>query len=184
MHGILSYEERVRLERANGIRSKNDCAPCTDGCPVDETHLVGKTYDDVGDTLQPLNRVCGVTKVIVPVTPAVIVKDEVREVTVTQRDEAYRVVDFDKCSGKNGVLDAIPDGAEIKHAKTEVTVEKVVKDTLFDHAHEVTALKTEVKEDGEVEQPLAVTGEPVVPDQSTEDGKNLVDVADAGQEQD
>lgn len=185
MHGILSYEERVRLERANGIRPANECAPCSDNCHLDEDEqLKGKTYDELGDTLQPMNKVCPHTKVIVPVTPVVIVKDAVKEITVDYRPEDYRVVDFNQCDGRTGVLHTIPEGSNIKHASTEVTVKKVVKDTLFDHAHEVTAVTSDIKDEGNVEQPLAVNGQPVVKEESTENGKDLVNYSEAGQEED
>lgn len=186
MHGILSYEERVRLERANGLRPKNECAPCTDNCKYEdeEAQLKGKTYEDIGETLQPMNSVCPPTKVIVPVTPAVIIKDAVKEITVDYRSEDYRVVDFNPCDGRNGALHAIPDGVGIKHASTEITVKEGVKDTLWDHAHKVTVVSSEIKDEGEVTQPMSVTGEPLEPNQSTENGKDSIDYSEAGQEED
>lgn len=185
MHGILSYEERVRLERANGIRPANEYVLYPDHCYEDEdTQLKGKTYDDLGDTLQPMNKVCSHTKVIVPVTPAVIVKDTVKEVTVAYRPEDYRVVDFHPHDGRTGVLHTIPEGSNIKHSSTEVAVKKVVKDTLFDHAHEVTSVTSDIKQEDSVEQPLAVDHQSPVEEKSTENGKDLKNLSETGQEQD
>ena len=81
MTGILSYEEMVRVQRANGLRPVDVCTPCAKGyCHTDkdgENPLKGKTYSDIAKLPQPLNRVCEHTKVIVPIVPAMIINEKV-----------------------------------------------------------------------------------------------------------
>lgn len=184
MHGILSYEERVRLERANGIRPQNDCAPCGSKCSGTDEFMKGMTYDDLGDTLQPLRRVCPHTKVIVPVTPALMVDEPVKRITPIMGSTNWRVADLNKCDARNQGLYAIPNDSTVDLAQTTATVGKRVVDNPFDYPHQVTTVTLDIEAKGDAVQPVSTGAKTAEPEKGTEDGQTLVEFEDLGQEED
>lgn len=184
MHGILSYEERVRLERANGIRPANKCAPCADGCNQSDAHLKGMTYEDMALMPQPLRRVCPHPKVIVPVTPVLMIDEPVKRHTPKFGEAKWRVADFNECDARNQGLYAIPNDATIEHANTVMKATTRVVDNPFDQPHEVTTIKSDIEANGNAVQPIATNATTADPKMGTEDGKTLVPVTDLDQEQD
>lgn len=184
MHGILSYEERVRLERANGIRPQNDCAPCGSKCSGTDEHLKGMTYEELGNTLQPLRRTCPHSKVIVPVTPALLIDESVKHLTPKMGEAKWRVADFNKCDARNQGLIAIPNDSQVEMAKTTATVTDRVVDNPFDYPHKVTTVHFDMEADGSATQPAATNATEADSPQGTENGKTLVNTDDLGQEED
>lgn len=183
MHGIVSYEERVRLERANGIRPKNECAPCGGGCTkADDPELVGLTYHDVGNMPQPLRRVCPHPKVIVPVTPAMIVNEPVKTLNPQMGDAKWRVADLRPCDARTQGLYAIGNDKEVSHVQTVIEAGTRVVDNPFDHAHEVKTITSKIEDVANPAQPVATTGTPVVPEEGTEDGKTRKKKSELAQE--
>lgn len=184
MHGILSYEERVRLERANGIRPKNECAPCAGGCTkTEDAELKGKTYADVAAMPQPLRRVCPHPKVIVPVTGVLMVHEPVKEHTPTMDAAKWRVADFHKCDARNQGLYAIPNDATVEHAKTEVKATTRVVDNVFDHPFDATVIVSDVKAAESTTQPETTNATEAEPAQGTDNGLALVKAEELGQEE-
>lgn len=184
MHGILSYEERVRLERANGIRPKNECAPCAGGCTkIEDAELKGKTYADVAAMPQPLRRVCPHPKVIVPVTGVLMVHEPVKEHTPTMGAAKWRVADFHKCDARNQGLYAIPNDATVEHAKTEVKATTRVVDNVFDHPFDATVIVSDVKAAESTTQPETTNATEAEPAQGTDNGLALVKAEELGQEE-
>lgn len=184
MHGILSYEERVRLERANGIRPKNECAPCAGGCTkTEDAELKGKTYADVAAMPQPLRRVCPHPKVIVPVTGVLMVHEPVKEHTPTMGAAKWRVADFHKCDARNQGLYAIPNDATIEHAKTEVKATTRVVDNVFDHPFDATVIVSDVKAAESTTQPEITNATEAEPAQGTDNGLALTKAEELGQEE-
>lgn len=184
MHGILSYEERVRLERANGIRPKNECAPCADGCTkTEDAELKGKTYADIAAMPQPLRRVCPHPKVIVPVTGVLMVYEPVKEHTPTMGEAKWRVADFHKCDARNQGLYAIPNDATVEHAKTEVKATTRVVDNVFDHPFDATVIVSDVKAAESTTQPETTNATEAEPAQDTDNGLALVKAEELGQEE-
>lgn len=184
MHGILSYEERVRLERANGIRPKNECAPCAGGCTkTEDAELKGKTYADVAAMPQPLRRVCPHPKVIVPVTGVLMVHEPVKEYTPTMGAAKWRIADFHKCDARNQGLYAIPNDATIEHAKTEVKATIRVVDNVFDHPFDATVIVSDVKAAESTTQPETTNATEAEPAQGTDNGLALVKAEELGQEE-
>lgn len=170
--GALCWVERVRLERANGLREEDACFKHCGCTPYDESHLVGMTYEDAVQLPIRQNAVCPYTKVIVPVTPAFIIEEGVKVVSVNYPTAPYRIVDFNPCDSRTGVLKNIPAGqdTEMVHADTVVSYSTKVVDTLFDQPTTVKTVTHKIVENGNVEQPLAVNGtEPV--NTITPDGK-------------
>ena len=184
MHGILSYEERVRLERANGIRPKNECAPCAGGCTkTEDAELKGKTYADVAAMPQPLRRVCPHPKVIVPVTGVLMVHEPVKEHTPTMGAAKWRVADFHKCDARNQGLYAIPNDATVEHAKTEVKATTRVVDNVFDHPFDATVIVSDVKAAESTTQPETTNATEAEPAQGTDNGLALTKAEELGQEE-
>lgn len=184
MHGILSYEERVRLERANGIRPQNDCTPCGGKCSGTDEHLKGMTYEDLGNTLQPLRRTCPHAKVIVPVTPVLMIDEPVKRLTPIMGEAKWRVADFNKCDARNQGLTAIPNDATVEMAKTTATVTDRVVDNPFDYPHKVTTVQFGVEANGGATQPVATNATEAEPTLGTDNGQALVNVDELGQEED
>lgn len=184
MHGILSYEERVRLERANGIRPKNECAPCAGGCTkTEDAELKGKTYADVAAMPQPLRRVCPHPKVIVPVTGVLMVHEPVKEHTPTMGAAKWRVADFHKCDARNQGLYAIPNDATVEHAKTEVKATTRVVDNVFDHPFDATVIVSDVKAAESTTQPETTNATEAEPAQGTDNDLALTKAEELGQEE-
>lgn len=184
MHGILSYEERVRLERANGIRPKNECAPCAGGCTkTEDAELKGKTYADIAAMPQPLRRVCPHPKVIVPVTGVLMVHEPVKEHTPTMGAAKWRVADFHKCDARNQGLYAIPNDATVEHAKTEVKATTRVVNNVFDHPFDATVIVSDVKAAESTTQPETTNATEAEPAQGTDNGLALVKAEELGQEE-
>lgn len=172
--GLLRYEERVRLERANGLREPHPCEPCHNGCNPhgNDAWMAGMTYADLANTPLKQNAVCPHTKVIVPVKPAMVIEEPVKKVTATYPAAGYRVVDMNPCDGRTQMLKTIPHGVdtEIKHASTVETHSTKVEDTLYDVPNEVRTVTRSVETNDAVEQPIAVGGTEAV-NQITKDGK-------------
>ena len=171
---FLRYEERIRIERANGLR-KDDV--CTDqcGCKVqDYAEYVGKGFGDVANTPLRLNRVCPHPKVVVPVVPAFVVNEPVTQINSTYPTRPYKLVDANPCDGRLfGVMDTIASGHEaldMVHATSTSTHTTKVVDTVYDEPVEVTVIKHGIVEEAQVEQPL-LTGE-------TTATVNIVDIDD------
>lgn len=184
MHGILSYEERVRLERANGIRPANNCAPCANHCSDTDAQLKGMTYEELGNTLQPLRRVCPHPKVIVPVTPAFVIDEAVTHLKPEVKPANWRVADFNECDARTQGLLAIPNDATVEMARSIASVTKRVVDTPFDYPHEVNTVQMDIESNGQATQPMSTNATTADEDKGTEDGKTLVNVDELGQEQD
>lgn len=183
MHGILSYEERVRLERANGIRPKNECAPCAGGCTTPgDPDMVGKTYADIAQRPQPLRRTCPHPKVIVPVTPALLVTEATKPLEAKMGEAKWRVADFNPCDGRNQGLVAVPNDTEVGHAETVMTATTRVVDNVFDNPHEVKTITRDIQKVKEPKQPIATNATEADPLKGTEDGKTLVDLEKLGEE--
>lgn len=173
MHGALSYEEMVRLHRANDLTPADKCAPCTPKCHVDggENPLKGKTYEDVAAMPVPVNRVCPTAKLVVPATPTLVVKDVVKTITPKVKDGKYKVVDFNPCDSRTEVLDAIPEGAEVVHAKSTHAHGTTVVDTFWSEPAEVAKVTHDIEDLGEVKQPEAVNSKQAKAEETTDDGK-------------
>lgn len=157
MHGMIAYEELVRLQRANGERPKDECGCGCSGSHKNDEAFKGKTVADIAATPQPLRATCPHIKVVVPVTPAMVVHEPVKEITPKMGDANWRVVDFNKCDPRNQGLFAIPHDATVTHAITDVEAGKRTVDNMFDKPHEVTAITSNIK-NIEAKQPEA-TGE-------------------------
>lgn len=172
--GLLRYEERVRLERTNGLRDPHPCEPCHNGCNPngDEAWMKGMTYADLANTPLKQNAVCPHTKVIVPIAPSVIVEEPVRKITAQYSEAPYRVVDMNPCDGRTQMLKTIPHGmdTEIKHTSTVETHSTKVEDTLFDVPNEVKTVTRNIETNDAVVQPLAVGGTEAV-NAVTKEGK-------------
>lgn len=171
--GFLRYEERVRLERANGLREKDQCVTEDCGCaPHKEDNFVGMTYEELAKTPLKQNAVCPHTKVIVPITPAFLVEEPVAVIKAKYEARPYRVVDRNPCDGRTVMLGAIPHSTdvEVKHASTVEIHTTKVEDTMFDTPNEVKVVNRSVLVEENVAQPMAVNG--TVPDNSiTPEGK-------------
>lgn len=157
MHGMIAYEELVRLQRANGERPQDECGCGCSGSKKTDEALKGKTVADVAATPQPLRTTCPHMKVVVPVTPAMVVHEPVKEITPKMGEANWRVVDFNKCDPRNQGLYAIPHDAKVTHAITDVEAGKRTVDNMFDDPHQVTAITSNIK-NIEAKQPEA-TGE-------------------------
>lgn len=172
--GALRWEEQVRLERANGLREDDMCVDNECGCnPHEEAYMVGMTYEELAQTPLKQNAVCPHTKVIVPVVPAMVVTETVKEINTQYPAAPYKVVDMNPCDGRVGVLNAIPQGmdTEVKHANTVITHSERVEDTFFDTPNLVKTVTTAVVTDEAVKQPIATNG--TEPDNTeTENGKD------------
>lgn len=176
---ILRYEERVRIERANGQRAYDTCVEECGCTPHEDDFYQGKTFDQVAATPLRMNAVCPHTKVIVPVSPIVNIEEAARTLTVTPKAGEYRLVDFNPCDGRGlGVLGTIAetDGAvAVKHAYSTVTHSTKVVDTVYDEPVEVNTLTFGLKDDEEVVQPVK-TGEEVATEETSK-----VDSGDQGE---
>lgn len=171
MHGILSYEEMVRVQRDNGLRPKDECTPCHNGCSVQgEGQFKGMTYADVAKTPQPLRRTCPHTKVIVPVTPVLMVNEPVKQHTPKMGEAKWRVADFNHCDARNQGLYAIPNDAKAEYAETQVKATTRVIDNPFDYPHEVTTIVSDVAKVDGVAQPAATDATEADPVLMTDDG--------------
>lgn len=175
MHGMLSYEERIRLQRANGLITEDECTPCTNRCHNNEEDWKGKTYADIAALPQPLRRTCPHTKVIVPVTPAFLVEEKVRKFTPESKDPNWGLVDFNPCDGRNQGLKSIPTGAKVDHYNTVVKADKKVIDTVYDNPFEVTAITTDIEKNGEATQPILTGATTAEPEKVTENDKDLIE---------
>lgn len=175
---ILRYEERVRIERANGQRAEDTCVEECGCTPHDDEFYNGKTFDQVAATPLRMNAVCPHAKVIVPVSPIVNIEEQARTLTVTPKAGEYRLVDFNHCDGRGmGVLCTIAeaDGAvTVKQAESTVTHTTKVIDTVYDEPTEVNTLAFGLKDNADVAQPVK-TGEKVATKK-----KSKVDSGDQG----
>ena len=160
---ILRYEERVRIERANGLRKPDQCVEGGCGCSVyggDEAYK-GKSFSDIATTPLRQNAVCPHPKMVVPVTGAFVVEEPVKVFKPEYREPAYQLVDANPCDGRViGVVETISDSdhstATVKQAHTVVTHSAVVEDTAFDSPNERNVVRATIKADAEVTQPVAV----------------------------
>lgn len=160
---ILRYEERVRIERANGLRKPDQCVEGGCGCSVyggDEAYK-GKSFSDIATTPLRQNAVCPHPKMVVPVTGAFVVEEPVKVFKPEYKEPAYQLVDANPCDGRViGVVETISDSdhstATVKQAHTVVTHSVVVEDTAFDSPNERNVVRATIKADAEVTQPVAV----------------------------
>ena len=160
---ILRYEERVRIERANGLRKPDQCVEGECGCSVyggDEAYK-GKSFSDIATTPLRQNAVCPHPKMVVPVTGAFVVEEPVKVFKPEYKEPAYQLVDANPCDGRViGVVETISDSdhstATVKQAHTVVTHSTVVEDTAFDSPNERNVVRATIKADAEVTQPVAV----------------------------
>lgn len=171
---IVTYEEMVRVQRANGLRKDDPCLKQCGCTPygTDEERFEGLSYEDVSKMPIPENRVCSHTKVIVPVSPTIVVEETVKTINVETKAAPYRVVDFNQCDGRDGVLSTIPKGVqtEIEHAETIEEHVITVEDNIHSDPYPVKTTKRKVQKT-EVEQPLTV-GSDTAEVQITENGKD------------
>lgn len=157
---FLRYEERIRIERANGLRGADVCGSACGCTPYDDAFYAGKTFSEVAATPLRMNAVCPHPKVVVPVTPAWVVEEPVKVIKSEYPEQPFRLVDFNPCDGRvHGILETVSGSAlEPVHSATTVTIETKVEDTVHDFPHEVTVVKQSLEDVGDVVQPLK-TGE-------------------------
>lgn len=160
---FLRYEERIRIERANGLRDP-DLHTHSCGCTSqDDAEYKNKKFSDVAATPLRLNTVCPHPKVVVPVTPAFVVEEPVKVITSRYPTQPFRMVDFNPLDGRiHGVLETI-EGTPTPavHASTIHAQDVGVVDTVYDSPMEVPVLKQSLADDGVVAQPLQ-TGDKTV----------------------
>lgn len=178
---ILRYEERVRIERANGLRKPDQCVEGGCGCSVygsDEAYK-GKSFSDIASTPLRQNAVCPHPKMVVPVTGAFVVEEPVKVFKPEYKDPAYQLVDGNPCDGRLiGVVETISDSdrstVTVKQAHTVVTHDVKVEDTAFDEPNERPVVTSTIKADAEATQPVAVNGTEAeeVPLSEVSDGEN------------
>nr|DAF25385.1 MAG TPA: hypothetical protein [Caudoviricetes sp.] len=178
---ILSYEERVRIERANGLRKPDQCVEGGCGCSVygsDEAYK-GKSFSDIAATPLRQNAVCPHPKMVVPVTGAFVVEEPVKVFKPEYKDPAYQLVDGNPCDGRLiGVVETISDSdrstVTVKQAHTVITHDVKVEDTAFDEPNERPVVTSTIKADAEATQPVAVNGTEAeeVPLSEVSDGEN------------
>lgn len=158
---ILRYEERVRIERANGLRKPDTCVEGDCGCSVygDDSAYAGKSFADIAETPLRQNAVCPHPKMIVPITGAFVVNETAKEFNPEYRNEGYRLVDANPCDGRVlGVMETVSDAhtsVDIKQARTEVTLTEAVEDTVYDEPTKKRVVRSKVKTDAAAMQPLA-----------------------------
>ena len=178
---ILRYEERVRIERANGLRKPDDCVEGTHGCSVygNDDAYKGKSFSDIAQTPLRQNAVCPHPKMVVPVKGAFVVEEAVKVIKPEYKEAQYQLVDGNPCDGRLiGVMETASNSdrstINIKQAHTVITQTTVVEDTAFDEPNERNVVLQSIKADAEASQPVAVNGtvaaEEVVSEVS--DGKN------------
>jgi len=178
---ILRYEERVRIERANGLRKPDQCVEGGCGCSVygsDEAYK-GKSFSDIAATPLRQNAVCPHPKMVVPVTGAFVVEEPVKVFKPEYKDPAYQLVDGNPCDGRLiGVVETISDSdrstVTVKQAHTVITHDVKVEDTAFDEPNERPVVTSTIKADAEATQPVAVNGTEAeeVPLSEVSDGEN------------
>lgn len=178
---ILRYEERVRIERANGLRKPDQCVEGGCGCSVygsDEAYK-GKSFSDIASTPLRQNAVCPHPKMVVPVTGAFVVEEPVKVFKPEYKDPAYQLVDGNPCDGRLvGVVETISDSdrstVTVKQAHTVITHDVKVEDTAFDEPNERPVVTSTIKADAEATQPVAVNGTEAeeVPLSEVSDGEN------------
>lgn len=178
---ILCYEERVRIERANGLRKPDQCVEGGCGCSVygsDEAYK-GKSFSDIAATPLRQNAVCPHPKMVVPVTGAFVVEEPVKVFKPEYKDPAYQLVDGNPCDGRLvGVVETISDSdrstVTVKQAHTVITHDIKVEDTAFDEPNERPVITSTIKADAEATQPVAVNGTEAeeVPLSEVSDGEN------------
>lgn len=178
---ILRYEERVRIERANGLRKPDQCVEGGCGCSVygsDEAYK-GKSFSDIAATPLRQNAVCPHPKMVVPVTGAFVVEEPVKVFKPEYKDPAYQLVDGNPCDGRLvGVVETISDSdrstVTVKQAHTVITHDVKVEDTAFDEPNERPVVTSTIKADAEATQPVAVnaTEAEEVPLSEVSDGEN------------
>lgn len=178
---ILRYEERVRIERANGLRKPDQCVEGGCGCSVygsDEAYK-GKSFSDIAATPLRQNAVCPHPKMVVPVTGAFVVEEPVKVFKPEYKDPAYQLVDGNPCDGRLiGVMETISDSdrstVTVKQAHTVVTHDVKVEDTAFDEPNERPVVTSTIKADAEATQPVAINGTEAeeVPLSEVSDGEN------------
>lgn len=178
---ILRYEERVRIERANGLRKPDQCVEGGCGCSVygsDEAYK-GKSFSDIAATPLRQNAVCPHPKMVVPITGAFVVEEPVKVFKPEYKDPAYQLVDGNPCDGRLiGVVETISDSdrstVTVKQAHTVVTHDVKVEDTAFDEPNERPVVTSTIKADAEATQPVAVnaTEAEEVPLSEVSDGEN------------
>ena len=173
---ILRYEERVRIERANGLRKPDQCVE--GGYGGDEAYK-GKSFSDIASTPLRQNAVCPHPKMVVPVTGAFVVEEPVKVFKPEYKDPAYQLVDGNPCDGRLiSVVETISDSdrstVTVKQAHTVVTHDVKVEDTAFDEPNERPVVTSTIKADAEATQPVAVNGTEAeeVPLSEVSDGEN------------
>lgn len=175
---ILRFEERVRIERANGLRSPDTCVDNNCGCSPygSDAEYKGKTFHEVAGQPLRLNAVCPHPKMIVPITGAFIVTEPVKTMEAKYLEQPYRLVDANPCDGRLlGVLETVNDShasVGIKEAETEYVHTEVVEDTAFDEPNNKKVVRTNVKTKGKATQPIATDGKEAVavPESKISDG--------------
>ena len=159
---ILRYEERVRIERANGLRKPDQCVEGGCGCSVyggDDAYK-GKSFSDIASTPLRQNAVCPHPKMVVPVTGAFVVEEPVKVFKPEYKDPAYQLVDGNPCDGRLiGVVETISDSdrstVTVKQAHTVITHDVKVEDTAFDEPNERPVVTSTIKADAQATQPLS-----------------------------
>ena len=177
---ILRYEERVRKERADGLRKPDNCEENTKCSAYGSDDVYkGKSFADIAKTPLRQNIVCPHPKMVVPVKGAFVVEEVVKVIKPTYKEAQYQLVDGNPCDGRLiGVMETASNSdrstINIKQAHTVVTHTSVVEDTAFDEPNERNVVLQSIKADAEATQPVAVNGtvaaEEVVSEVS--DGKN------------
>lgn len=177
---ILRYEERVRIERANGLRKPDNCVDNT-GCSAygNDDAYKGKSFSDIAKTPLRQNTVCPHPKMVVPVKGAFVVEEPVKVIKPTYKEAQYQLVDGNPCDGRLiGVMETASNSDRstitVKQAHTVITHTTAVEDTAFDEPNERNVVLQSIKADTEVTQPLAVNGTKAVEEPVSEisDGKN------------
>ena len=172
---IVRYEERVRVERDNGLRTKDNCVTNCSCTPYEDGEYAGKTLHDVANSPLRLNNVCPHPKMVVPVNPAFVVEDTVKVIKPTTAQGTYKLVDGNPCDGRlMGVLGSIPQAhtnPEIENATTVTTYTTRVEDTAFDYPNNINVVNQTIEVNGKAEQPVKTDEDTAKPDVFTDDGK-------------
>ena len=160
---ILRYEERVRIERANGLRKPDQCVEGGCGCSVygDDEAYKNKSFSDIATTPLRMNAVCPHPKMVVPITSPFVVEEAVKVFKPEYKEATYQLVDGNPCDGRLiGVVETISDSdrstATVKLSHTVTTLGSTVEDTAFDEPNERRTVTSTIKADASATQPIAV----------------------------
>lgn len=158
---ILRYEERVRMERANGLRKPEPEAEHCGEHPVygDDEFYKDKSFADIAETPLRQNAVCPHPKMVVPITGAFVVTEPAKEMQAKYQEAKYHLVDANPQDGRIiGVMETVSDAhtsVEIKEAHTETVLTEAVEDTVYDEPTKKRVVRNRVKTAETATQPLA-----------------------------